>query len=188
MTRLFAEAWFALDGMWRLLTFKPDWEWEFDVSMRGIWRSFLAVVIALPLVVIAILSLWHQNGSVQVTPYLLSFAASWVVFPLTAALAVRVLNVPGRFAHWVVLHNWGVIYLYAIIAFMALLRVAGIANAEVAGFLVYLYLPVRILVHWRIAYMALGVPTITAAAAATVPILATSLTYELIYRAFSSGG
>jgi hypothetical protein len=38
MIRFLAEALIALQGCWRLLTFKEDWKWEFDVSLKGLWH------------------------------------------------------------------------------------------------------------------------------------------------------
>lgn len=183
MMRLVAEAWLALQGSWRILTFKDGWEANFDTSMGGLWHSFAAAIIALPLVALTLLSAWH--GSAGERSYgledFLVYSLAWVVFPLAASLAASIVGARGRWAAWVVLHNWSSILLFAVQAAIYTLYLAGLINLQVIAILVWLYDYLRILVHWRIAYIALGTPTITSAAACAVPILALKIMVIVIY-------
>ena len=47
-----------------------------------------------------------------------------------------------------------------------------------------LYEYIRLLVHWRVAYMALGLPTILSAVAAAVPVLAMEIVARLVVQAY----
>jgi hypothetical protein len=116
--------------------------------------------------------------------YFLSHGLSWALFPVAAALVVRILDVKENFTPWVIIHNWGVIYLYALQAAIWMLYVAGLIDQTIFNLLFWLYGPIRVLVHWRIAYMSLGVPTITAAMGAVVPIIVTQIIAYLVYQAF----
>jgi hypothetical protein len=101
-------------------------------------------------------------------------------------LAVAVIGAKPRYMAWVILHNWGVVWLYLVITAIWSLQVAGIINAEFRDFLFFLYGYLRILVHWRLAYVALGVPTITSAFTAAVPALVSYIVLVAISQAFAA--
>ena len=161
MMRLVAEAWLALQGCWRILTFKEGWESNFDTSMGGLWRSFSAAIFALPLVALILLGAWHGANGERSYGFddLLVYTLSWVVFPVAASLAASIVGARGRWAAWVVLHNWSSILLFAVQASYWMLFTAGLINMAVVSFLSLIYGYLRILVHWRIAYIALGTQT-----------------------------
>jgi hypothetical protein len=187
MMRLVAEAWLALQGAWRILTFKDGWEANFDTSMGGLWHSFSAAILALPLVALILLSAWHGSDGAHTYGLedMLVYSLSWVIFPLAASLATSIIGVRGRWAAWVVLHNWSSILLFAVQASFWTLFLAGLINIQILGILSGLYGYLRILVHWRIAYIALGTPTITSAAACAIPILAAKIMVVLISLAMT---
>ncbi len=164
------------------MTFRDGWETSFNTSLGGLWHSFSAAIFALPLVALILLSAWH--GSAGERSYglddLLVYALSWVIFPLAAALAARIVGARGRWAAWVVLHNWSSVLLFAVQAVYWTLFMAGLINIQILAILSGIYGYLRILVHWRIAYIALGTPTITSAAASAVPLLAAKIMVILI--------
>jgi hypothetical protein len=186
MIRLIAEAWLGLRGVARLLTFKPEWEQDIDLSLRGFWHSFAASLLALPLIGIIIAGLLFAEISDFLTQYAVSYWLSWLLFPIASGLTVAMLGVRQSFAAWVILHNWGVVFLYGLQAAFWILFIAGLADQSAAGLFFYIYGPIRILVHWRIAYVALGLPTLTSALAAAVPVLAGEFLYALVDRAFAA--
>lgn len=187
MMRRLAEAWLALQGVWQILTFKEGWQERFDTSMGGLWHSFFAAILALPLIGVILTGAWYASS--RTASYdlqdLLIYSLSWVVFPLAAAAATTVLGVRGRWAAWVVLHNWSSIWLFALQAIFWTLFVAGLIDRTILSLLFLVYGYLRILVHWRIAYVALGTPTITSAAACAVPILAAKIMVLLITLAMA---
>jgi len=186
MIRLIAEAWIALKGVYFLLMMKENWAENFDFSLRGLWHSFSAVLFVLPLIGLVMIGGYYAGGRDFVPVFVVSYTLSWLIFPLAAAIAVSVLGVRQNFTPWVVLHNWGVVFLYGLQAIFWTLHVAGLADMEMLGLLFFAYGPIRILVHWRIAYAALGVPTITSAMAAAVPVIASEILYVVINQAFSA--
>jgi hypothetical protein len=186
MIRLIAEAWLGLRSVARLLAFRPDWEADIDLSLRGLWHSFAASLIALPLIGVIIVGALHAGLNGFFGQFAASYWLSWLLFPIAAALTVIILGVRQNFVPWIILHNWGVVFLYGLQASFWVLFVAGLTDQAGLGLLFYIYGPVRILLHWRIAYMALGVPTLTSAMAAAIPVLAAEILYALVDRAFAA--
>ncbi|WP_291841838.1 hypothetical protein [Maricaulis sp.] len=185
MIGLVMEGWRGMLGALRLLTFRPGGEAMFDVSLRGFWRSFGGILFALPLAILAHVERQYIGTSVDATTYFLIFFGTWLSFPVSAAVAVAIAGARNRYMHWVVVHNWGVVWLYGVIAGILALEVIGIINAEFRDFLFFLYGYLRILVHWRLAYVTLGLPTITAALTATIPAMTSFLVLVAISQALS---
>lgn len=185
MIRLMAEGWLGMQGALRLLTFRPGGEACFDVSLNGFWRSFGGMLFALPLVVLIYFEREHLGVAINGTTYFSIYFATWISFPIAAAVAVSVVGARHRYIAWVILHNWGVVWLYCIIAAIWSLQVIGVINAELRDFLFFLYGYLRILVHWRIAYVTLGLPTITAAFTAAVPALVSFIVLVWISQALA---
>ncbi|MEC9249110.1 MAG: hypothetical protein VX501_00550 [Pseudomonadota bacterium] len=183
MIRLIAEAYLALDGALKALTFKPGWEAEFDVSMTGFWHSFLAIIPASLCLAIIYVGAAHAGSPPPLGALITIFAVSWVLFPGAAAIVSVVLGVKDRFVPWVILHNWTVIWLWMFLAGMSLLRTAGLAGQDLYEFVMFLYIYLRFLVHWRVAYVSLGVPTITSALGAAVPLVMSYIAQVLVYQA-----
>ena len=189
MIRLAAEAFLSLTSLYKALTFKKDWQSGLDVSTRGLWHSFAAALICLPFFLL-ILSGGSRIGlTEQVAPFWWHFLLSWPVFLIVAGLITRVVGATERFTPWVVMHNWGVVWLYGLLAVMWSLQIAGLINVTTLGvLLVFVYDYVRLLVHWRIAYLALGTPTITSALIAAVPILVSEILGVGLIRIYGAGG
>ncbi len=186
MIRLIAEGWLGMQGALRLLTFRSGGEACFNVTMDGFWRSFGGMLFALPLIALIQLERAYLGVSVDAVTYFAIFVATWISFPIAAGVAVTIVGAQRRFIPWVILHNWGVVWLYCVIAAIWSLQVIGVINAELRDFLFFLYGYLRILVHWRIAYVTLGLPTITAAFTAAVPALVSFIVLVGISQALAT--
>ena len=173
MMRIVAEAWLALQGVWRILTFKPGWQAHFDPSLAGLQRSFSAALLALPAVALILAGIWYAGGGGRWLQGFLVYGLAWLVFPLAASLAVSISGTRGQWSGWVILHNWSSLFGFYVQAACWTLYIAGLINLPILGLLIGLYhYYLRVLIHWRIAYVALGVPTIRAALLAAIPYLA----------------
>ena len=80
-----------------------------------------------------------------------------------------------------IVHNWAVVWLYGLQALLWMLFTAQLINRDILALAFQLYMYLRILVHWRIAYATLGLPTITSALAAAVPIIAGEILVVALY-------
>ncbi|MHA6287475.1 hypothetical protein [Maricaulis sp. CAU 1757] len=186
MTKLANEAARGLIGSWRLLTFRSGWENCFNISVGGFWRSFAAAGLAVPLLALAQAGATRAGYPVPMSFLATQYVLSWLAFPIAAAVAARMAGAKHRIVPWIIIHNWSVLWLYGLQACMAALFVAGLLSIELLALFSWLYIYVRILVHWRIAYGALGLPTITSALVAAVPILVGHIVSTAVFLAMTS--
>ena len=190
MSVLLNEARQGVIGCFKLLAFRNDWRSHFDVSTRGVARSFAGVVLALPAFVFTVASVNHlvaENPTLadggagfQIGEAVLVWARFWLLFPLVAVATAMLLKVTDRYAKWLVVHNWTVFVLIHIQAFFFALYMAGLADAAALAALLGIYQLARLLVHWRVAIGALGLPAVMSAAAAAIPLLVEQLFMFLI--------
>jgi hypothetical protein len=183
MMRLAAETWMASRAAWRMFTFRKDWQAGFDVSVGGFWRSFLAIVPAIPMIAMIHAGMVHAGSSLTVADQIVAQTLSWLIFPLAGAIACVVTGSRAGFVRWIVVHNWAVLWLYFYLFLLWTVYTAGLLPRELMALGLFLYPYLRVLAHWRIAYAALGLPTITAALAAAVPVLAIELAIGLYLAA-----
>lgn len=181
MIRLIAEGLVAINASRRMLSFRPDWRQGFNMTLPGLWRSFFAAVMVLPLIALIILGRSHAGFETDFGRFIPGYVLSWLIFPLAAALACRVTGARSGFVPWVIVHNWAVVWLYGLQALLWMLFTAQLINREILSLAFQLYMYLRILVHWRIAYATLGLPTITSALAAAVPVLAGEILVLALY-------
>ncbi|MED5547727.1 MAG: hypothetical protein VX529_00090 [Pseudomonadota bacterium] len=192
MMRFVAEAWVAVRASWRIFTFRPDWKSGFDISMAGFWRSFGAILFAVPMIAMIHVSGEAIGRDLSWRDEFLIQGVSWVLFPVAAALAAQVTGARAGFVRWIIVHNWAVLWLYAYLFVLWTLFTAGILPVELMSIGIFIYPYLRVLAHWRIAYVSLGLPTITSALAAAVPILATEIAVRIYFTSViapqASGG
>lgn len=180
MIALVGEARSALVGLGKLLSFKEGWRSHFNITPHGVARSFGAVLLALPAFALFVLAANYfvaanaPGGGTAYGPLeaILAYVRIWGVFPIVASGVAIMLGLTGRYAAWLVIHNWAVFALLHVTALFFVLYAAGLANAALLAMLLQFYQAGRLVVHWRIACAALQVGPIPGAAAAGIPILA----------------
>lgn len=180
MIALLNEARSALTGLYKLFSFQAGWRSHFDISPDGVARSFGAVLLALPAFALFVLAANYYvaanapDAGLGYGPLeaLVSYLRIWGVFPFVAAGVTIVLGLTGRYAAWLVIHNWAVFALLHVTALFFVLYAAGLADPALLAVLLQFYRFGRLVVHWRIACAALQVGPVTGAAAAGIPILA----------------
>jgi hypothetical protein len=184
MIRLAAEGWLAVKASGRLLGFRDGWQDGFDTSMRGFWRSFAAILFAVPLIAMIHVAGLAAGRQLSWADEFLLQGLSWVLFPVAAGIASWIMNARAGFVRWVVVHNWAVLWLYGYLFVLWTVYTAGLLPGPLMGLALFVYPYIRVLVHWRIAYVALGLPTIASALTAAVPILATEVAVAIYFSAF----
>ena len=147
----------SLYGAWRLALFDERGMSHFNISVEGFWRSFFAAFILAPFYMLSI-------GQDFMTPeggfsfwaamiHLLTYAASWVLFPLVAFFATDLLHLGHRFTALVVAVNWSSVLIFGLltlsVGFVALVQQA---IAELALFVLTTAL---IVYHWFVIKTAL---------------------------------
>ena len=148
----------SLYGAWRLACFDENGMNYFNISFEGFMRSFFAAVILAPLYMLSIghdfvnpeggFSFWSA------LIHLLTYGASWILFPLVAFFATDLLNLGHRFTALVVAVNWSSVLIFGLliisVGFVALVQQSLAELALIiltAGLIVY---------HWFVIKTALG--------------------------------
>lgn len=164
----------GITGAWRIVMRDPDAARHFNLSAEGFFRSFLALVFVLPIILFSTTSLWRMNQSVEAFAGVdfISFAMVqiggeifyWAVYLVTMVLVTRHLKLGASFGAYVVTFNWGELMTSSLMAAPPLLYSLGLFNGQIA---VMLTLPVFGLIvwyRWQIARVVLGAPPSTAIA------------------------
>ena len=192
MIRAGYDAFRGLAGVLRLLTFRPEWAERFDVSASGVARSFFAAAFALPCLFFIIaarermaLELGASPPDMPAVYYVLGYTLPWLLFPGFAAIVTILTGRREAFGPWIVVHNWAVLFLFMSQAFIYVLYMAGLADAGSAVRLVRdIYMPLRLIVHWRVAVGSLGLPWPIATGAAVIPVLGLEILSVILFDAF----
>lgn len=131
-------------GAWRMMTGRRDGIRLLDLSVDGFWNSFFAVVVALPVLVVAWVPIANEafgSGSTfgMRLSYMLRLAmvdiGSWVL-PIAALAAVAgYAGIRDRFVHYVVATNWGGALFAWFMLPASLLRLVAPGAAEFATLL-----------------------------------------------------
>jgi hypothetical protein len=175
-------------GAWRVFRLDPDAMRWFNTSMDGFWRSFFAAILALPSFAFAFA---FQLGDMVDTPEpavagllgAIAYAASWIAFPVIAALVVRPMGYGHNYVPYIVVHNWAGGLVAQVYLVVEILVRVGIFAGEMGGFVKIVLFVVTLWYGWRVARAALEA---SASLAAALVVLATGLDLVIGYLLFGA--
>lgn len=166
----------ALTGTVKLMRRDPAGRFLFDTSLDGFWRSFLVIVIALPLLLPAVLAdrayvLAHpEPGAVVVsaTVFYLIEAASvllgWIAFPLVMLPIARWYGLGNRYVSYIAVHNWATLLPLIPFSAAAVLYLVGLISLAGLSMAAFLVLGVELYLRFQVARLVAGVDPAIAAA------------------------
>jgi len=156
----------SLTGAWHIARRDPDAAQYFDLSARGFFRSFAALALALPLVLISSVALWRMGQTIDAigdvdfssfaTVQMGGEALNWVIYLTVMAQVARHLELGASYSAYVITFNWGVLMTSGLMLLPQALFLIGIIGDQ---FAVMLTLPVFLLAawyRWQIAREVLG--------------------------------
>lgn len=164
---LAAEIQAALAAAFRLARFEPQGLAGFNLSVTGFWRSFLAVPLALPLVLLiehlASLAPLGRGPVVAeiagdgpaLLPWLLAYGLKWLVFPLAALPLAYWLKFGERYVALIVAYNWAQLAMLLVVLAEKASRGLGFSPAMQAMLASGLFLWILIY-EWYVVRTALG--------------------------------
>lgn len=147
----------ALDGSWLLLRNRPEGMAFFDQSIQGFWRSFLVIVLLVPVALVSgqaekkfyfAENLYHPDAFPDGGFWfaqLAGLALVWVCLPVLLALLAVPIGISQRYVPFIVVRNWS--SLLASVPFMLtyLLFLVGVISP---GVTVLLLLTSQVAVIW----------------------------------------
>lgn len=160
----------------------------FNTSLDGFWRSFFAAVLALPSFAFAF---GFQMAEMEEPPdptaaiilAAIAYAASWVVFPVIAAVVIRIMDYGHHYVPYIVARNWaGALVAQVYLAVEILIQI-GIFAGDLGGFVKIVLFIVTLWYGWMVARIGLNA---TASLAAAMVILATVLDVLIGYLLFAA--
>jgi hypothetical protein len=155
-----------LAGAWQVMNGRPAGLAQLDNSIEGFWRSFGAIVLSVPVLVLVLLSqdrialdLEEPSGSVLPVPVQMSvWLVEWVLFPIVMAIVARPIGVASHYVPFIVARNWASVLIMAAYALPLLAYLAGIVPARGLLFIQFVILVVSGYFWFRIARTALLAP------------------------------
>lgn len=115
-----------------------DWEKEFDLSPKALPRSFLAILLYIPLSFVVARAAVKYNDVVGHVPYpsiaLILILVS-LAFPLIAYILCSVFDKLESFRAWVIVRNWSFLFAWVLVAIPFGLYLLGLLPFSVAFFI-----------------------------------------------------
>lgn len=156
----------SLRGAWRLLQHRGDAIRLFDVSYDGFWRSFAAVVLTLPVAVVALAAermqrglgmqgAWLTDDLGLTIMFLLAHVAVFCAFPVVMIGFVRLMGLERAYVPFVVAHNWANVLLGFLFALPVTLTLLGLATPGLGSFYALAFMAVAARLRWIVARVTL---------------------------------
>jgi len=117
----------SINGAWRIARMDQNALNYFNMSIEGFWRSFLAVLIVLPLyVVFLVLNLSQLSGmelptgsatskELYVAIKLAAHILGWLAFPVVMIPISRLMDLSQSYVPYIIVWNWSNVLVMAVI-------------------------------------------------------------------------
>jgi hypothetical protein len=157
----------SLAGSLKLMNRNPEGLTAYEVSVPAFWRSFAAILLTAPALVVSLAEDRAQGGlpaeaGLFSSPSLLFHelalaVACWVAFPLAMIAVVRTLGLGHRYVGYVIAWNWSAVVAATILAVPSALHVVGWATPGLAMLYAGAFGIILLQYRWFITKAALGV-------------------------------
>jgi hypothetical protein len=158
----------ALTAVWMLFIDRQGAVQRFDSSVEGFWRSFQAILLAVPFYAVSImadldaLATLDTGGEFDPARHVLAqsigFALDWAALPLLLALLAPVLGIRNGYSAYIVIRNWSAVVASVLFALLSVLDVSGLFPDETFVFPAGIALAISLRIGYLAARRALGVP------------------------------
>jgi len=140
------EVWQSVYGAWRIARMDPDAMRYFNLSIDGFWRSFTAVPLVAPVLLVVAALTRTLPGDVPtdepLTGFLLGRLAlivlPWLAFPLVMIPISRLLGLSRTYVPFVIAWNWAHVPVAGLFLIVALLVGSGLLPQNAAVLLLLL--------------------------------------------------
>lgn len=174
----------SLRGAALLFRGRVDGLQALDRSTEGFWRSFLVIVLVLPINAVTLFAIAQAEPGAEFGSLfgeqLPVIAIDWVAFPLALALVAGPLGLSQGYASYIVARNWAAPIMAAVLALPFILRGAGWIPPAGGMVLSGIALILVVRYHYMIVRLALEVPFPKAAMLVGADIALTILIVALL--------
>jgi hypothetical protein len=147
----------------------------FDMSERGFWHSFEAILLTLPAFIVSLalerlrLGFRLAESSLFDSVWIdlvvgLGHVASFIALPVAMIWLSRALGLTSRYVPFVIVMNWISVAGMLVMSMPALLLLIGWAPPPLAGLFTLAFFVIVVRAQWFATKMTLGVPNILALA------------------------
>ena len=179
-----------LRGVWQTMQGRRQGLDAMDVSGEGVWRSFQAVLVSLPLLWVTWISALREillNCSLSPASIMLRLifidAVAWLLPIALFALIARPAKLTHRAAHFIVTNNWGSVIFIAITALTVPIDLMGPDYASLAALVSAMALMVSLVLYFRMLHVTLDAPYEVSIPVYAVMILASLFGIYALYGA-----
>ncbi len=181
-----------LHGVWQTMQGRRQGLESMDVSSEGVWRSFQAVLVSLPMLWATWISALRDiepNMALTPTSIMLRLAfvdaVAWLLPIALFAMIARPAKLAHRAAHFIVTNNWGSMIFITITALTVPFDLLGPDFAGLATSVSALALLVSLVLYFRMLHVTLDAPY-----EVTIPVYAVMILVSLfgIYALYGALG
>jgi hypothetical protein len=154
-----------LHGVWQTMQGRRQGLEDMDASSEGVWRSFQAALVALPMLWVTWISaLRGIEADSALTPASIMVrlvfidAVAWVLPIALFALIAQALKLTRRAAHFIVANNWGSVIFIAITAMTVPFDLLGPDYDGLATTASLLALLISLVLYFRMLHVTLDAP------------------------------
>ena len=171
----------SLSGAWDVMNGRAEGLRKLDLTIDGFWRSFGAVVLILPVALVALAServafAAHGGEAVALTGgyvvlRLIAVIVDWLTFPVILALLARPMGIAARFVPYIVARNWAAVLVAAMFAVPHLFHALGVLPTGMLPFVLLLLFGIAVWFAYVIVRTAMQVPPVLAIPIVVLEIL-----------------
>jgi hypothetical protein len=164
----------SIVASYAIITGNADAIDRLDLSERGFWRSFLAVIPIMPLYLYAASAAAEQASNQGGTPlawYAVSLIVQWIAWPLIVAVIARSFGWTGRYVRYIVAYNWTSVWVMLALLPAVILYTLGIADGALINVIVLGGFALALWMRWFVAKHGLQVSGEIAAALVLADLL-----------------
>ena len=186
----------SLSGAWGVMNGRAEGLRQLDLTIDGFWASFGAVVLILPVALVALAServaLAAIGGEAvaltggYVLLRLIAVIVDWLTFPVILALLARPMGIAARFVPYIVARNWAAVLVAAVFAVPHLFHALGVLPTGMLRFVLLILFGVAVWFAYVVVRTAMQVPPVVAIPIVILEILSGFL-IEVGFSRLASG-
>jgi hypothetical protein len=156
-----------LAGAWQVMLGRAEGLNRLDFSLEGFWRSFAAVILLVPFLLLMMLAEQPlaEGAGVDAGPLTASRMAlqgiamliEWFAFPLVFAAIAPPFGLSSRYVPFIVTRNWAQVIVGAMIGVIEALVVVGVIPAAAASFVILAAFAVTLRFSYMVVRLSLAV-------------------------------